>query len=96
MKVTINKSGFVEMFDKCNRSESFSRLGRENLFDYFEQLEEDLGTELEVDIIAICCDYSEIEIKDIEKETGYESLEDLKDNTTVIDVDDETIIYQCF
>lgn len=96
MKKTINNCEFVEMFDKCGRSGNFSRLGRRKLAEYFEQLEEDLGQDIEVDVIAICCDYSEIEIKDIERETGCENLEDLQDNTTVIEVDDETIIYQNF
>lgn len=96
MKKTINNCEFVEMFDKYGRSDNFSRLGRRKLAEYFEQLEEDLGQDIEVDVIAICCDYSEIEIKDIERETGCENLEDLQDNTTVIEVDDETIIYQNF
>lgn len=84
------------MFDDYGRSDNFSRLGRRKLAEYFEQLEEDLGQDIEVDVIAICCDYSEIEIKDIKRETGCENLEDLQDNTTVIEVDDETIIYQNF
>jgi len=96
MKITINNNEFVEMFDKYGRSDNFSRLGRRKLAEYFEQLEEDLGQDVEVDVIAICCDYSEIEIKDIKHETGCENLKDLQDNTTVIEVDDETIIYQNF
>lgn len=96
MKKTINNCEFVEMFDDYGRSDNFSRLGRRKLAEYFEQLEEDLGQDIEVDVIAICCDYSEIEIKDIERETGCENLEDLQDNTTVIEVDDERIIYQNF
>lgn len=96
MKKTINNYEFIKMFDDYGRSDNFSRLGRRKLAEYFEQLEEDLGQDIEVDVIAICCDYSEIEIKDIKRETGCENLEDLQDNTTVIKVDDETIIYQNF
>lgn len=96
MKKTINNYEFIKMFDDYGRSDNFSRLGRRKLAEYFEQLEEDLGQDIEVDVIAICCDYSEIEIKDIKRETGCENLEDLQDNTTVIEVDDETIIYQNF
>lgn len=96
MKITINNYEFVEMFEKAGRSDNFSRLGRRKLAEYFEQLEEDLDTEIDIDVIAICCDYSEIEIKDIEHETGCKNLDDLRNNTTVIEVDDETIIYQNF
>ena len=96
MKVSINNYEFVEMFENAGRGDNFSRLGRRKLAEYFEQLEEDLDTEIDIDVIAICCDYSEIDIKDIEHETGCKNLDDLCDNTTVIEVDDETIIYQNF
>lgn len=96
MKITINKSEFVDLFDQYGRSEHFSQLGRRKLAEYFEDLEEVLGEEIDIDIIAICCDFSEISIKDITKETGCNSLEDLKDNTTIIEVNEEKIIYQNF
>lgn len=47
-------------------------------------------------MVAICCDYNEISIDKIEQETGCESLKDLQYNTQVIEVDDNTIIYQAF
>jgi len=47
-------------------------------------------------MIALCCDYNEISIDKIEQETGCESLKDLQDNTQVIEVDENTIIYQVF
>lgn len=96
MKVSISTYEFVNMFENAGRGDNFSRLGRRKLAEYFEQLKEDLGTEIDTDVIAICCEYSEIDIKDIEHETGCKNLEDLRYSTTVIDVDDETIIYQNF
>jgi hypothetical protein len=30
------------------------------LFDYLEQYEEDTGQEIELDVISLCCDYSEL------------------------------------
>lgn len=96
MKISINREEFVQLFNSCGRENQFSPLGRRKLFDYLEEYEESTGESLDVDIIALCCDYSEIEVKDIERETGYDSLDDLKNNTTVIEVDDETIIYGSF
>lgn len=96
MKATINREDFVKLFDEYDRSENFSKLGRRKLFDYLEQLGEETGEDFEVDVIAICCDFSESSIEQALKDYNLESLDDLKDQTTVIEVDDETIIYQSF
>jgi hypothetical protein len=96
MKQTIDESDFIRAFTAYGRQDQFSRAGLRALFEYLEQLEQDCEMEIELDVIALCCDYHEIDVKDIKRETGCESLEDLQDNTTVIQVDDETIIYQSF
>jgi hypothetical protein len=96
VKQSINRNQFIAEFDHMNRGDNFSNTGRSCLFDHIEQLESDLGQELEFDVIALCCDYSEIAISDIKSETGCEDLDELRDNTIVIEVDDETIIYQVF
>jgi len=95
MKQTINLSQFHDAFTNMNREENFSWAGRRALFEYLESYEEDTGEEVELDIVSLCCDYTEIAIKDVERETGVK-FEDLGDHTTVITVDDETIIYQVF
>jgi hypothetical protein len=103
MKQTINKYDFHRAFETMGRSNQFSYEGRQCLFEYLEQLEEDLGEEIELDVIALCCDYSEDTVKNILKEYSLESLEDLRHHTIVIDVDtsdddenNHTVIYQSF
>lgn len=96
MKQTINESDFIRQFSAYGRENQFSRAGLRMLFEHLEQLEQDCDMEIELDVIALCCDFREIDIKDIERETGCASLEDLQDNTTVIQVDDDTVIYQAF
>lgn len=96
MKQSVNKSDFIRAFEDYNRLDNFSMAGLIALFEYLEQLEQDCGTEIELDVIALCCDYYEINVSDIERETGCADLDELRDNTMVIDVDDETIIYQVF
>lgn len=59
MKTTVDKSTFVNTFDQYGRGNNFSRAAREALFEYFEELESDLGEEIEFDCVAICCDWSE-------------------------------------
>lgn len=96
MKQTINKSDFINAFRLAGRSDQFSRDGLNTLFKYLEQYEQDTGEELELDVIGLCCNYVESSIEDALKEHGLDSLDDLKDNTLVLEVDDETIIYQAF
>jgi hypothetical protein len=58
MKTTVNFSEFRDLFQKI-RPDNFSYQGQKILFNYFEDYEESAGEEIELDIIAICCDYSE-------------------------------------
>ena len=58
MKTTINFSEFRDLFQKI-RPDNFSYQGQKILFDYFEDYEQSSGEELECDVIAICCDFSE-------------------------------------
>ena len=76
MKQTINEYDFVRAFDTMNRSENFSVSGREALFKYLEELEEGMGEDLEPDVIAICCDYSEYSsIEEFIKDYGYSNID---------------------
>jgi hypothetical protein len=94
MKQSVSREEFVRAFDEMNRGDNFSALGRRKLFDYLTELEEDTGSEIELDVIAICCDFSEESLSDVLKNYSLESIDELRDNTTVIEVDDETVIYQ--
>lgn len=58
----------MQAFDDYNRAENFSRAGRRALYEYLTNYEEDTGEELELDPIAVCCDYSEYK-------SAYEAME---------------------
>lgn len=73
----IDRYQFVEAFKDYNRENNFSRLGREALYDYLWDLSEDIGENINLDVIAICCDFTE-----------YNNLDEyLKDYSTDIDID---------
>lgn len=59
MKTTASLYDFREAFRTMGRAEQFSYEGLEVLFDYLEQYEEDTGEELELDVVALCCDFYE-------------------------------------
>jgi len=62
MKISINTAGqFREQFARCGRSDQFSYEALGLLFDYFEEINPDM----DLDVIAVCCDYSEESAADI-------------------------------
>ena len=92
MKKTIGIHEFNKAFEDMNRLTNFSHEGREALFDYLEQYEQDTGEEVELDVIALCCEYSEYEnLAEFQKDYGneYESIDDIEEHTQVIRVGTE-------
>lgn len=99
MKQTINKYEFSDAFVKMNRENNFSYEGRDALFNFLEEYEEATGEEMELDIIALCCDFTEYaDIEEFQRDYGeeYETIEDIEQRTIVIPIDDESFIIQCF
>ena len=64
MKTNVSFYDFQREFEQC-RPDNFSRQGLGVLWDYLEQYEEDCGEELELDVIALCCDFSEASVEQI-------------------------------
>lgn len=99
MKQTISFSQFTDAFRGMNRDNHFSYKGMRALFDYLEQYEDDTGEEIELDVIALCCEYSEYaSLGEFQSDysTDYETIEDIECATTVIRVDDTAFIIQAF
>jgi hypothetical protein len=99
MRRTVNVHDFRQAFVDYDRAENFSYAGLEALFEYLVSLEEDTGEEMELDVIGICCDFSEYEnIKEFQENYGdeYQTIEDIEDQTTVIPVDGDRFIIQQF
>jgi hypothetical protein len=94
MYITVSESKFHDTFNTV-RPDNFSYEGRKALFEYLEGLEEDTNP-IELDVIALCCDYSEDSNENHLSNYGLDSIEELAEHTTVIIVDDETSIIQDF
>lgn len=50
-----------QLFEQCGRANHFSHEGYNALYDYLNELSEDMGEDLHVDVIALCCDFTEYE-----------------------------------
>lgn len=66
----VNFTDFDLAFKNMGRDNSFSYAGKRALFDYLEDFEAGTGEKLELDVIGLCCDYSEITEEDEDYE-GY-------------------------
>lgn len=60
-----NVSQFREAFRLAGRMDQFSYEGLEVLFDYLDNLSEDTGETIELDVVALCCDYYESSIQEL-------------------------------
>jgi hypothetical protein len=96
---TIGFSQFCDAFRNMNRDNNFTYEGKKALFDYLENYEEETGTPVELDIIALCCEYSEYaNIKEFQKDYSedYKIIEDIEQETQVIKIDNDSFIIQQF
>ena len=110
MHTTINNVyQFRDAFHGAGRSGQFSYDGLEVLFDYLEQYEEDTGEAIELDVIALCCEYSEdtpeeivryysIDVSDCEDDEDVMNtvIDYLNNETIVCGKTATTIVYQQF
>jgi len=98
---TITEWDFVNAFDQMNRSENFSVAGRKALFNFLEEV----SPGMELDPIAICCEFSEYE--DINELKGdYPVPEDCEDDddalnhfreeTLVLELDNGGLVIQAY
>ena len=102
MKQSITRFDFVDWFrGSDNYKNHFSYDGLNSLFDYFEELEEQMENEMDFDPIAICCEFSEYEnfeeIKENYNSTDIQTMDDLRDHTSVIEIENtDRLIIQDF
>ena len=87
MKKSVSITDFMDAFTKM-RPSNFTYEGLECLYNYLIDFEQDTNTEIELDVIALCCDYSEY--KDLEEYkqnySSINSIKDIKDATTFIPI----------
>ena len=96
MYQTINRCDFHDAFRNMDRLDNFSYDAINALFDYIEEYEESCGSTIELDVIALCCEYNEDSIKNVLENYNLNSLDELKDHTQVIWHDNENVLYQCY
>ena len=82
-----NVSQFRGEFRKMDRHGNFSYEGMQVLFDYLDELSNDIGEPVELDVMALCWEYSE--------DTLQEIAENYRIDTSEIDPEDEDALRDC-
>ena len=108
MKKTIDQRAFIQAFTDYNRESQFSVKARKELFQYMEECEAGSGTEYELDVIALCCEFTEYDsikecieaFKHLDDFEFCESDDDYRDvfshYTQVIVWEDDCVLIQQF
>ena len=59
--ISVNENDFIRAFEQAGREDQFSREALERLFEYYN---DDSAEDMELDVIAICCDWTEESAED--------------------------------
>lgn len=94
MYQTISQSQFIDAFRDYNREDNFSYEGLCALYDWLNEVYKDSEQGFELDVIGLCCDFSEYsDIDEIaENYANIENLDDLYNCTCVIEFNGGIII----
>ena len=100
MKKTVYYHDFVDAFKRMGRGEQFSYRGFKALFKY---LEDEYEVDYDLNVIALCCEWTEYcDVVDINMDYGqdFEDLDEakewLEDYTVVLDAGADTLVIQIF
>lgn len=81
MKQRVNQQDFINAFEAHGRLDEIGgKAGARLLFEYLEELESGISHEIELDPIALCCNFSYYENKEDALDDGYKEEEILCEN----------------
>jgi len=85
---TVNLYHFREAFRLAGRKDQFSYKALEAIFDYMEERSEDTGEDVELDVISICCEWSEMTWQEIAQSYGIDLSQCTDDDERIGEVED--------
>ena len=86
-------------FQSFGKGEQFSRWGFDALFKYLDDLSEDTGKDIQLDVIALCCEWSEYDSINeacAQYSDDIQTLDDLNDHTVVLFLDNGGLMVRDF
>jgi hypothetical protein len=78
---TLHETRFAEEFKKI-RKDDFTWDGLRALFEYLDDMSKDTGENIEFDPIGFCCEFSEYNLEEFNKDYDeeYASIDELQEN----------------
>jgi len=95
---TLNKNEFRNEFNSI-RKDNFSYEGLNALYDWLDEYYEEADKGYKLDVIGICCEFTEYDsLRQFNKDynRGYDSIDDIVDDTLLIKIDNNKFIIQNF
>jgi len=83
----VNEWDFRRSF-KESRPDNFSLEGLYTLYNYLNDLSEDIGEDIELDVISICCDFTEYESLEeaLEQYQDINTYDELEQHTSILNI----------
>lgn len=75
--MSLSRNDFAREFRDYGRENQFSRDALDVLHEYYEQLSECTGEPFAIDVIGICCDWSELTEEEVLEHYDVEDLDEL-------------------
>lgn len=85
---TITQSMFIDEFRAHGRQDQFSYKALVALYAHMVDMEEQTGEELQLDVVGLCCEFTEYE--DLQEYNADYNTGDPEDADTMEDIEDKT------
>ena len=108
MHTTVTRQAFHDAFQRL-RPTQFSYAALNVIFDYFDEWEQSTGEQVELDVIAICCDVAEMTTDEFidayrlsvdddatDERKMHEVCEHIQHHSSLIGAFDNTVIFNQF
>ena len=90
MIITVTEHDFIRAFDNFRTyANHFSYDGKKALFEFIEETEDERHP-MELDIVGLCCDFTEYDsLEEFQSDYGdeFKSINDINEQTIVIDIE---------
>lgn len=102
MKTTVSEYDFRNAFREYGREDNFSSDALNMLYEHLTNYEEEVGEEIEFDVIAFCCEFTEYDLEELNQDFDkkFEDMDEasdwLRERTSVCGYNDDIIVIQDF
>jgi hypothetical protein len=83
----VTKHSFIDAFKQSSRKDQFSYEALEAIFEYLEDYSNDTGENVELDIVAVCCEWSEMSWQDVAMSYGVDLSQCTDDDERIGEVE---------